>query len=45
MGQKSETGEEKMKQHLNGINALFIKPLVATLILAGYTAGLFGGSF
>jgi len=34
-----------MEHDLDRINALFIKPAVATLIIIGYYAGLFNGVF
>ncbi len=33
-----------MVQDLNTTNALFIKPMIVLLILAGYFAGLFNGA-
>lgn len=34
-----------MELNLDNTNALFIKPMVATLIIIGYYAGLFNGVF
>ncbi len=34
-----------MEHDFTRINALYIKPVVATLIIAGYYAGLFNGPF
>jgi hypothetical protein len=36
---------ETMEQDFKRINAMIIKPLVASLIIAGYFAGIFSVSF